>query len=74
MIDIAIIGAGLTGLTAALQLQQAGYSVQILERAQRIGGVIQSHHEAGFTFEQGPSTGVIGNAELAELKYRYKTN
>lgn len=71
MIDIAIIGAGLTGLTAALQLQQAGYSVQILERAQRIGGVIQSHHEAGFTFEQGPSTGVIGNAELAELLLQF---
>ena len=38
MFDVAIIGAGLAGLTCAQQLQQAGYSVVILEKSRGVGG------------------------------------
>jgi monoamine oxidase len=35
---VVILGAGVGGLTAALELQQAGYEVQILEAQKRTGG------------------------------------
>ncbi|MCE7984983.1 MAG: FAD-dependent oxidoreductase [Caldilinea sp. CFX5] len=37
---VIILGAGLAGLTAAYELQQAGYDCQILEARQRAGGRI----------------------------------
>jgi renalase len=38
LFDVAIIGAGMAGLTCAQQLQQAGYSVIILEKSRGVGG------------------------------------
>jgi monoamine oxidase len=35
---IAVVGAGLAGLTAAYRLQQAGYAAQVYEASTRIGG------------------------------------
>jgi protoporphyrinogen oxidase len=62
-----IIGAGLTGLTAAYSLQQKGVDVLVLEKENRIGGQIHTFHEDGFTFESGPNTGIIAHPEVAEL-------
>lgn len=38
LFDVAVIGAGMAGLTCAQQLQQAGYSVMILEKSRGVGG------------------------------------
>lgn len=38
MFDVAIIGAGLAGLTCAQQLHQAGYRVVVLEKSRGVGG------------------------------------
>ena len=65
--DIIIIGAGLTGLTLAYYLKKAGKNVLVLEKQPRAGGVIHSVTENGFTYETGPSTGVLGSVEIAEL-------
>ncbi|MFA9391754.1 MAG: protoporphyrinogen oxidase [Prolixibacteraceae bacterium] len=65
--DVVIIGAGLTGLTMAFYLKKAGLSVALIEKADRTGGVIQSHSEEGFLFESGPNTGVLSNPEVVEL-------
>jgi hypothetical protein len=40
MYDIAVIGAGMAGLTCAQQLHQAGYNVLILEKSRGLGGRI----------------------------------
>lgn len=42
MNEIAIVGAGLAGLTAALRLTQAGYRVRIFERYPRPGGLARA--------------------------------
>lgn len=65
--DVVIIGAGLTGLTLAYYLKKAGKSVIILEKSERTGGVINTITEDGFTYECGPSTGVLGSLEIIEL-------
>ena len=67
MKDVAIIGAGLTGLTLAFLLKKQGYNVIVLEKADRVGGAIQTHIYEGYVFEEGPNTGVVSNPEVAEL-------
>jgi oxygen-dependent protoporphyrinogen oxidase len=66
-VDVVVIGAGLTGLTAAFYLVKAGLSVAVIEKAERIGGVIRTIHKDGFTIEAGPNTGVFSSPELVRL-------
>ena len=66
-LEIAIVGAGLTGLTAAFYLRKAGVDVHVFEKANRAGGVIRTNTENDFTFESGPNTGVLGQPEVMEL-------
>jgi len=66
-VKIAVVGAGLTGLTAAFYLKKYGYKVHVFEKKDRAGGVIQTHHIDGFVFEAGPNTGSMSRPEAFEL-------
>jgi protoporphyrinogen/coproporphyrinogen III oxidase len=46
----AVIGAGVTGLAAAWELERAGHDVVVLETADRIGGKLQSSPVPGLGF------------------------
>ena len=67
MNDVVILGAGLTGLTTAHHLKKKGVDFCILEKGNRAGGVIKSGTENGFTWEEGPNSGVIANVEVLRL-------
>jgi protoporphyrinogen/coproporphyrinogen III oxidase len=54
--SVAIIGAGITGLTVAFRLQQAGVPVRVYESLDRVGGVIQSLRQDGYLAEFGPNS------------------
>jgi oxygen-dependent protoporphyrinogen oxidase len=56
MNSVAVIGGGITGLTAAFRLQQRGVPVTVYEAGGRVGGVIQSIRRNGFLAECGPNT------------------
>lgn len=51
--DVIIIGAGLAGLTAALELQKAGKKVSVLEANEEPGGRVQTETVDGFILDRG---------------------
>jgi len=49
---ILILGAGLTGLCASIQLRKDGIRHRILERSPRVGGLATTTEEAGYRFDR----------------------
>ena len=56
MKSVAIIGAGITGLTTAFYIKRSGVPVTLYEASDRVGGAIQSIRAEGYMAEFGPST------------------
>jgi renalase len=52
-IDILIIGAGLAGLSAANDLQQAGHSVLVVDKGRGLGGRLAGRRIGAATFDHG---------------------
>ncbi|HEX2130229.1 MAG TPA: FAD-dependent oxidoreductase [Actinophytocola sp.] len=52
-LDVAVVGAGIAGLTAAHELARAGLSVRVFEARDRVGGRMASHRHAGYTMDEG---------------------
>jgi protoporphyrinogen oxidase len=50
---VVVIGAGLAGMNAAIQIQKAGREVVVLEAGERGGGRVQSDLIDGFTCDRG---------------------
>ncbi len=67
MRSVAVIGAGITGLTAAFYLQRRGIPVTVYESSGRVGGVIQSLRENGYLAEFGPNTILETSPILGQL-------
>jgi oxygen-dependent protoporphyrinogen oxidase len=56
MPQVAILGAGISGLAAAHALARAGCDVHVFEQGQVIGGRMQSERAGGFLMEHGPNS------------------
>ena len=65
-VDVVVVGAGLAGLTAAVEAARAGSSVRLVE-AHQPGGRAQSDERRGFTFNRGPHALYEGGAARAAL-------
>lgn len=53
MKKVIVIGAGISGLTAAVYARRSGFEVLVLEKAGNPGGVSTSWRRKGYTFEGG---------------------
>ncbi len=65
--SVAIIGAGITGLTLAFYLKRQGIPVALYEASGRVGGVIGSIRRDGFLAESGPNTLLETTPQIAQL-------
>lgn len=64
---VAVLGAGITGLTAAWHLRRAGFTPIVFERSPRVGGAIAAVRTDGWLHELGPNSLLEGSAEVAAL-------
>ena len=65
--DIAVVGAGIAGLTAAHKLTRAGREPVVFERDDRVGGRIRTIKRGDFTFDVGAFIYLGSYTDAAEL-------
>ena len=64
-VDVVVIGAGLSGLAAARQIQQSGLSVVVLESSDAVGGRVRTDNVDGFLLDRGFQVLLTAYPELA---------
>jgi oxygen-dependent protoporphyrinogen oxidase len=62
VLDVLVIGAGISGLTTAFHLARSGLRVAVLEASSRVGGSLETRTAGPWRFETGPNT-VLENHE-----------
>ena len=67
VLPVAVLGGGITGLTAAWHLHQAQVPVTVFEASPTPGGVIISTRHEGWLQESGPNSMLEGSAEVSAL-------
>lgn len=67
MSNIAVVGAGISGLVAALRLQQAGARVTVFESGSRIGGKLRSETIGGVRLDVGAEAFIRRRPEVLDL-------
>jgi phytoene desaturase len=70
---IAIIGAGVAGVSAALRLNKRGYEVTVYEKNSYVGGKMNQFTQDGYRWDTGPSVFTLPNL-LEELYTLYDKN
>lgn len=69
--DVAVIGAGISGLGAALELEAAGLKVKVVEAQARTGGRIHSMRQLGNNAEAGATYIGAGYERFMALAERF---
>lgn len=65
--DAVVVGAGLAGLCAAIEIQRAGFRVVVLEAQDDVGGRVRTDEVDGFLLDRGFQVLLTGYPELARF-------
>lgn len=65
--NITIVGAGISGLSAAFELQKSGHEVTLFEESERLGGKILTSEIEGFNVDAGPDSFLTRDPEMRDL-------
>ncbi|WP_243030755.1 protoporphyrinogen oxidase [Thermus altitudinis] len=71
MAQVAVVGGGWAGLSAALAVKEAGVDFRLFEASLRLGGKVRTHKGEGFLVEGGPDASVRYKKEVLELGERF---
>lgn len=66
-LKIAIVGAGLSGLSAAMRIARSGAQVDVFEAASGIGGMARTYTYGPYKFDLGPHSFYPRRPEMAKL-------
>lgn len=66
MIEVAVVGAGISGLSVALHLKKKGFEVQVFEKEDLPGGNIKTLKKDNYVLELGPQT-VLADQKVEEF-------
>ena len=61
---VAVVGAGLAGLSCAVALHEAGVPVQVFEASDGVGGRVRSDHVDGVTLDRGFQVALTAYPEM----------
>ena len=64
---IIVLGAGISGLATAYQLDRDGYDVTVIEKKGDVGGSIETVKEKGFLFDRGPNSGLDTTPLISQI-------
>ena len=64
---VAIVGGGVSGLSAAYELQKSGVEFTLFESSARLGGVIRTESVGNFLMEAGPDSFLSEKPAAREL-------
>ncbi len=67
MSHVAIVGGGISGLSAAYFLDKAGHRCTLIESQDRLGGVIRTERAEGCLIEAGPDSFIVHKPWALEL-------
>ena len=65
--SVLIVGGGISGLATAYYLGKAGIRSTIIEKANRLGGLIKTDRIQGCELEAGPDSFLATKTAVAEL-------
>lgn len=66
-VDVAVVGAGISGLVTATRLIEAGLTCAVLESRDRVGGRLLTHHSPAGRFDLGATWFFPGEPRVAAL-------
>ena len=66
-LPVLIIGAGLSGLTCAVRLHEAGVPVQLIEASDGVGGRVRTDRVNGFLLDRGFQVYLSAYPQAGEL-------
>ena len=64
---VVVIGAGISGLVVAYWLHKQGLDTTIIEKNDKVGGVIRSERYNGYLIEHGPTSMIDDSPKVGEL-------
>ena len=70
MASVAVVGAGVAGLTAAEQLASRGHVVTVVDKGRSVGGRLATRRIAGATLDHGAQFFTVRTPEFAETVAR----
>jgi renalase len=71
-VSVVVVGAGIAGVSCAVQLRAAGVPVRVLERARTVGGRMASPRVHGRPVDLGAAYFTVSDPEFAEVVDRWR--